>query len=364
MTFLNNPSGLSPAAFKSYVATCRWPVWKPKFIVLHNTAEPNLKQWAYANDGKDHEYQRILNLNRYYKSLGWHSGPHLFISPNLIWVACDFAADGVHASCYNAESLGVEMVGDYSDEAFDSGDGGNVRDLTVAALAILHQALGIDPATLRFHKECLRDHHDCPGKNVVKADLIARIRAAMAPVPVATSKILAPAAHVEAVTATAGSSASGSAPAQPLEEKPAPTYDQRAATIYQFWIANGFTPAQACGLLAQADAESALDPKAVGDHGQAFGLDQWHQARIDAIRNGCGVDLRALPTLEDQLNAALWELQHTEKMAAAKIRAATTAFDAGHDAARFWERPASTAQYAKRGSTAEKWAVHFGKYPV
>ncbi len=132
MTFLDNPSGLSPAAFKSYVATCRWPVWKPKFIVLHNTAEPNLKQWAYGNDGKDHEYQRILNLNRYYKSLGWHSGPHLFISPNLIWVACDLAADGVHASCYNADSLGVEMVGDYSDEAFDSGDGAKVRDLTVA----------------------------------------------------------------------------------------------------------------------------------------------------------------------------------------------------------------------------------------
>jgi hypothetical protein len=153
-------------------------------------------------------------------------------------------------------------------------------------------------------------------------------------------------------------------PALLFEEKPAPTYNQCVATIYKFWIANGFTPAQACGLLAQADAESALDPKAVGDHGQAFGLDQWHQARIDAIRNGCGVDLRALPTLEDQLNAALWELQHTEKMAAAKIRAATTAFDAGHDAARFWERPASTAQYAKRGSASEKWAVYFGKYPV
>jgi N-acetylmuramoyl-L-alanine amidase len=199
MTFLANPPGLSPAAFKSYVAACRWPVWKPKFIVLHNTAEPNLKQWAHGNDGKDHEYHRILNLNLYYKGLGWHSGPHLFISPNLIWVACDLAADGVHASCYNSESLGVEMVGDYSDEAFDRGDGAKVRDLTVQALAILHHALKIDPDSLRFHKECLHDHHDCPGKHVDKADMIARIRAAMAAAPVAAPKPPALAAHVEAV---------------------------------------------------------------------------------------------------------------------------------------------------------------------
>jgi hypothetical protein len=57
-------------------------------------------------------------------------------------------------------------------------------------------------------------------------------------------------------------------------------------------------------------------------------------------------------------------LTHTEKTAGAKIKAAATAFDAGHDAARFWERPASTAQYAKRGSTAEKWAVYFAKHLV
>jgi hypothetical protein len=87
-------------------------------------------------------------------------------------------------------------------------------------------------------------------------------------------------------------------------------------------------------------------------------------AKLDAIRKGCGVDLKKLPPLEDQLKAALWELQHTEKNALAKIKAATTAYDAGHDAARFWERPASTAQYANRGSTAEKWAVFFGKHPV
>ena len=203
MTFLANPLGFTPAEFKTYVAGLRWTNWKPQFLVLHNTAEPNLAQWAHGNDGKDHEHQRIVNLNHYYRdSEGWHSGPHLFISPTLIWVACDLTANGVHASCYNSQSIGVEMVGDYSTEAFDSGDGAHVRDNAVAALAILSSALGINPGTLHFHKECLRDHHNCPGRHVDKPDLIARIKAWQAAHPVgpkAAPATPALAEHVEAV---------------------------------------------------------------------------------------------------------------------------------------------------------------------
>lgn len=142
------------------------------------------------------------------------------------------------------------------------------------------------------------------------------------------------------------------------------TYYANAATIYKFWLDAGFTPAVAAGLLAQADAESSLNPLAVGDHDSAFGIDQWHPARVQAILTGCGVDLTKKPPLADQLKAALWELQHPEKGALAKIVAAKTAYDAGHDACRYWERPASTAQYAKRGDKAEAWAVYFSKHPV
>ena len=141
-------------------------------------------------------------------------------------------------------------------------------------------------------------------------------------------------------------------------------YYPNAAAIYRFWLAAGFTPLQAAGLLAQADAESSLNEKAVGDHDQAFGLDQWHTARVDAIRNGCGVDLKKLPPLADQLKAAAWELQHTEKHALAKIKAARTAWEAGYHACRYWERPGSTAQYAKRGDRAEFWAGYFVRHPL
>ena len=220
MTFLANPQGYSPAQFKAFVATLKWRGWKPKFIVLHNTAEPNLAQWQHDNTGKDYEHRRVVNLNSYYKNdEGWHSGPHLFISSNLIWDACDLAADGVHASCYNHESLGVEMVGDYANRGFRQRRRRQVRDHAVAALAILHQALGLDPETLRFHKECLADHHDCPGKNVDKADMIARVKAAMK-APVAASKTPALAAHVEAVAAGAAVVAKSNCRARPTMSKP------------------------------------------------------------------------------------------------------------------------------------------------
>jgi hypothetical protein len=178
MTFLANPRGYSPEEFDVFVDTLKWTDWKPQFIVLHNTAEPNLKQWAFSGMGQENGLQRIRNLNHYYSvELGWHSGPHLFIAPDYIWNACDLTQPGVHASCFNHLSIGVEMVGDYSHEDFTCDEGAMVRDNAIAAVASLHRALKIKPETIHFHKECVRDHHDCPGKMVDKTDIIARVKA-------------------------------------------------------------------------------------------------------------------------------------------------------------------------------------------
>ena len=177
MTFLAQPLALTPDEFKDYVSKISWHSWKPQFITLHNTAEPNLSQWAHFGLGKDHAIQRARNLNSYYRGMGWHSGPHIFVAPDFIIIACDLTQDGVHASCFNHTSIGVEMVGDYGHEDFDSGDGLKVKTNAVATLAILYKKLGISPDTLHFHKECVRDHHDCPGKNVHKDDIIKLVHA-------------------------------------------------------------------------------------------------------------------------------------------------------------------------------------------
>ena len=136
------------------------------------------------------------------------------------------------------------------------------------------------------------------------------------------------------------------------------------ATIYQFWLKATGKPSAAAGLTAQAQGESSFNPAAIGDHDTAFGLQQWHGARAAAIKAGTGIDLTKLPPLADQLKAALWELKGPEARAWRAIPAAATPYDAGYAACRFWERPASALDYAKRGHFAEQIAADFRANPV
>src|SRR4051812_38980705 len=168
-----DPTPYTREDFAAHVATLRWNQgWKPQGITLHNTAAPTLAQWAES--GEKHK-QRIANLQSYYEGMGWHSGPHLFISRNYINGFANILLPGVHSRCFNATHIGIEMVGDYNAEEFDTGDGALVRDNAVFALAVLFRAIDVSPAKLVFHKECKADNHDCPGKNVNKGAMIGRV---------------------------------------------------------------------------------------------------------------------------------------------------------------------------------------------
>lgn len=159
--------------FAAHVGGLRWRAWRPSGITLHNTAAPTLAQWAESGPRHD---ARIRNLQSYYENeLGWHAGPHLFISRHFINGFSNMRDPGVHSRCYNPTHLGIEMVGDYNVEEFDSGDGALVRDNAVFALAHLYRAINVSPSGLVFHKECRRDNHDCPGRKVDKADMIRRV---------------------------------------------------------------------------------------------------------------------------------------------------------------------------------------------
>ncbi len=185
MTFLAEPRGCTPATFAAFVGALAWHPWRPCFITLHNTGVPSLATWM---DPTHPAQQRIVAQKHYERDiLHWHSGVHLFVAQDLIWNLCDLTQVGVSVSCWNHLTLGIEMVGDYAAESFESGPGAQVRDNAVAALAVLHRKLGLRPDGFRlgvrglhFHKECHRDHHDCPGRNVVKADVVAHVLAQMA----------------------------------------------------------------------------------------------------------------------------------------------------------------------------------------
>jgi hypothetical protein len=175
--------GLTREAFAAHVAQIRVPTlakdkWQPEFITLHNTAAPSLKQWLADKSTE----QRLKNITAYYIKQGWLGGPHLFIDPFKIWLFCPLDRRGTHSPSFNTRSWGIEMVGDYDKESFSEGKGAMVRDNTVFAIATLLKKLGkvVDNKTLRLHREDPNTTHKCPGSDVSKADMIARIQEAMA----------------------------------------------------------------------------------------------------------------------------------------------------------------------------------------
>jgi hypothetical protein len=87
---------------------------------------------------------------------------------------------GTHSPTWNSISWGVETVGEFQSDPFS----GSIKDNLVAALAILHAAAGLQllpykrgARGLHFHKEDPNTtHKSCPGKNIVKADLIKAVQ--------------------------------------------------------------------------------------------------------------------------------------------------------------------------------------------
>lgn len=158
--------GFSATEFARYVASLKFGPWRPRFVVLHNTATPTLARWH------DHPgAERMRNLADYYRGLGWSAGPHLFVADDLIWVFSPLDAPGVHSPSWNRSSWGVEIVGDFDIEPFE----GAIRENAIEALAALHLAAHLDSHTLRLHREDPETTHACPGRNIDKADVIRRL---------------------------------------------------------------------------------------------------------------------------------------------------------------------------------------------
>jgi hypothetical protein len=165
-------TSFTPDEFDNYCHTLQWTAWRPSFIVLHNTASPSLAQRP-----KGLTKQHILNLESFYRDTQkWKAGPHLFIDDRKIWVFTPLIVSGTHSPSWNKVAIGIEMLGDYEKEAFDSGRGSKVRENTVAALATLCAILGIDPHTMRLHREDTLTTHACPGKSVRKLEVIQEVQ--------------------------------------------------------------------------------------------------------------------------------------------------------------------------------------------
>jgi hypothetical protein len=157
----------SPASFSQYLPTIRFNAWRPQFVVLHNTAVPRLSDWHKVPGS-----QRMKGLEHFYRDVQhWSAGPHLFVADDLIWVFTPLNTPGVHSPSWNAVSWGVELVGDYELESLSPAS----KDTAVSALVALHSTLGLDPNSLRLHREDPRTTHVCPGKHIIKSEIIQSV---------------------------------------------------------------------------------------------------------------------------------------------------------------------------------------------
>lgn len=147
--------------------------WKPEFIVLHNTGVPSIAQRPQG-----FTKQNMEALARYYgEDQRWHSGPHLFVDQNGIWVFSYMTKPGTHSPSWNPISWGVEQLGDFTREDYNSGDGAKIRANTISALAIMAVVSGTNIDTLHFHFEDPRTtHKSCPGSTCHKDAVIAAVK--------------------------------------------------------------------------------------------------------------------------------------------------------------------------------------------
>lgn len=167
--------------FETYVQGLGAPPAWVQFMVIHNTGAPTLKQWhdspADRPAGLRRTEQRLANVTHGYRQQGWKGGPHLFIDERFIWTFTPLWLKGTHSPSFNSIAWGVEVVGDFDREEWSA----QHRALVVAAFAILHEWRGLDPSSIKLHKDDPRTTHDCPGKGIAskKAEFIAEVRQAM-----------------------------------------------------------------------------------------------------------------------------------------------------------------------------------------
>lgn len=149
--------------------------------------------------------------------------------------------------------------------------------------------------------------------------------------------------------------------------------DSTVQTIYNFLITDmGLSSAAACGVLANIESESDFNPNLYGDGGTSYGICQWHNSRLTAMKNWCGSNGYDWKSLTGQLhylkqelsannNAYLYNGLTIMNKLKACANSAQGAYDAGYIWCYYYEVPANRASKAvTRGNKAKN--VYWPKY--
>jgi hypothetical protein len=165
---------MSREEFKNYLESLQFSSFRPSFVTLHHTAIPSL-----ADRPQGFSAQHLRNLLSYYQNtMKWSGAPHVFIDDQGDGIIVFQRMDrrGIHAASFNNKSWGVEMLGHYDIENFDSGRGKTVRDNTMQALAIMCECLNAKPETIKFHRDDPKTTKTCPGNKVQKSYVVNAVQ--------------------------------------------------------------------------------------------------------------------------------------------------------------------------------------------
>jgi hypothetical protein len=129
------------------------------------------------------------------------------------------------------------------------------------------------------------------------------------------------------------------------------------SSALSYFQSAGWNKDQAAGIVASLNAESKLNPGAVGDGGKAYGIAQWHPDRQANFQSVFGKSIKG-SSLEEQLAFVNYELtQGTEQKAGSMLRSAKSAQEAGAIVSKYYERPADVGgQAAVRAAAAGRLA--------
>lgn len=163
------------------------------------------------------------------------------------------------------------------------------------------------------------------------------------------------------VDATAAQQQPGVAADAAAADTQAPTHEQRVQQAVTYFEGQGWTQAQAVGIVANLDAESGLDPHSHQQGGgPGYGLGQWEHPRQQDFQAWAGHDIQH-STFAEQMRFTQHELTGTQSAAGNALRRATTAQGAASAVTRLYERPADTAGEAvRRADRARQIENHVG----
>lgn len=159
----------TPDTFRDYLTTIpltalRWF----RGVCFHHTWFPSLSD---RPDG--FKANHIANMRDFYRTKGWKSGPHLYADDDQLWGMSELQERGVHAVSFNAEYIGIEVLGNFDIESPYSGRGSACWFTAMqAALCLLDRAaIPLTPEAIKFHRDDPQTSKSCPG-NLVKKEWV------------------------------------------------------------------------------------------------------------------------------------------------------------------------------------------------